>query len=72
MVLPACDCLENGLTYELHTMMMRVVNSRNETAVVGEVMRRWKNVIDRVYSPCLFAFDKYYFSRGSLEVHVLL
>ena len=61
-------CLENGLTYELHTMMMRVDKSRNETAVVDEVMRRWKNVIDGFHSPCLLIFDKYYFSRGSLEV----
>ena len=49
-------------------MMMRVDKSRNETAVVDEVMRRWKNVIDGFHSPCLLIFDKYYFSRGSLEV----
>ena len=32
-------CLENWLTYELHTMIISVDKSRNETAVVDEVMR---------------------------------
>ena len=31
-------CLDNWLTYKLHSMMMRVDKSRNETAVVDEVM----------------------------------
>ena len=49
-------------------MMMRVDKSCNDTAVVDEVMRRWKNVIGGFHSPCLLVFEKYYFSRWSLEV----
>ena len=49
-------------------MIMRVDKSHNETAVVNEVMRRRKNVVDGFHSLCLLVFDKYYSSRGSLEV----
>lgn len=61
-------CMANGQPFELHIMMMRVDKSRDERAVVDEVVQRWKKVIDDFGLPCILVFDKYYFSKGSLGV----
>ena len=60
--------LSNGLPILIHMRMQAVETVRRERALVHEVVRGWRSVIDSFSYRCILVFDSYYFSADSVSV----